>query len=426
MKQKDKSNWNISLRALGTIARFIQREVIRMQRKYYTLLIPVVCCFLLNCGSMSSDWYEYDSAMSWGVAVNDLNGDGAVDIAVTTTYIEDFDDDDNHYVSVILNDKNSPGDYFPVEHYWVPTSDDLVSVALGDLNDDGFSDIITENGRRIFILFQDPASPGDFLSPMAIDVNKHMAYITIGDLNEDGFNDIAVGSYNGPHLSILFQDSTNPGNFLPLVSIGLSSSSVAIGDLNGDFINDMAVTGGGYVRLLFQNPTVPGAFFAPVVLAAEKNAVDVKIGDLDKDGRLDLVVGHSGGNSAGSISMMLQDPTNPGEFIQSDNYKIACSILEISLGDLNNDGFLDTAIASWCQNSPITILFQDISAIGTFLPPAKYSSNDGMPWSIATGDMNGDNLDDVIVSDDSVLIRWQSPSASGTFNKGEFVYYPNS
>ena len=399
-----------------------------MERKYFTLFIFFVCGFLLNCGSMSSDWTDWsnlDFAMTWDVAVKDLNRDGAVDIVVTTTYIEDFGDDDNHYVAVILNNKNSPGNFFPVEHYWVPTSADLVSVALGDLNDDGFPDIVAENGRHLFILFQDSTSPGDFLSPMATDVNKNMEYITIGDLNEDGFNDIAVGSYRGPHLSILFQDSTNPGNFLPLVSIGLSSSSVAIGDLNGDFINDMAVTGGGYVRLLYQNPNVPGAFFAPVVLAAEKNAVDVKIGDLDNDGRLDLVVGHSGSNFAGSISMLLQDPTSPGEFLQSDNYQIACSIREISLGDLNDDGFLDTAIASWCQNSPITILFQDISAIGTFLPPAKYSSKDGMPWSIATGDMNGDNLDDVIVSDDSVLIRWQSPSVPGTFKEGAYAFYPD-
>jgi len=397
-----------------------------MERKYFSLVIFFVFFFLLSCSG--DDWSKADFALLWGVAVNDLNGDGVLDIAATTTYVEDFyaDTEQECYVSVLPNNQNSPGDFFPVEEYWVCNSDDLVSVVIGDINDDGLPDIVTEDGRHIFMLFQDSTSPGNFLDPFIILVGWHIEYLAIGDLNEDGFNDIAIAGYSYPHLSILFQDSASPGNFLPLVSIGLSSSSVAIADLNGDFINDIAITGGGVVKLLFQDPAAPGTFFAPVDLAAGASPGEVKIGDLDQDGSLDLVIGNDGSFDRfdGSILILLQKSANPGEFLPAVNYNISCEVTELSLGDLNDDGFLDIAVASWCEDCKITILFQDITNIGTFLSPVKYSCkgfND--PWSIAIGDMNNDNFNDLIISeDDDFVIRFQDSASPGNFLGRKKIY----
>jgi hypothetical protein len=394
-----------------------------MERRYFTLVILFVCCFLLSCCG-DNPWEHGKYGNLYGVAVDDLNGDGKSDIAVAMKYVKDSTTgDEDSYATVLLNNTNSPVDFFPPEEYWLVEGSTSYSIAIGDLNDDGFPDIATQDWKNIYVLFQDLNSPGNFLNPLKIFVGSQVDSIVIGDLNEDALNDIAIAGFKGPHLSILFQDSTDPGNFLPLVSIGLSSGSVAIADLDGDFINDIAVTGGGLVKLLFQDPGAPGSFSTPVGLTVGNNPQDVKIGDLDKDGRLDLIVGY-GYNFKGGISVLLQVSANPGEFLPADNYNISCSVRELSLGDLNDDGFLDIAVASWCKNGRITILLQDISNIGTFLPAIKYGSSD-LPWSIAVNDMNNDNLNDLIISENATMIRLQDPALPGNFLGRTKIYDPD-
>jgi hypothetical protein len=205
---------------------------------------------------------------------------------------------------------------------------------------------------------------------------------------------------------------------------------VAIADIDGDFINDIAVTGDGKVKLLFQNPVAPGNFSAPVILNAGTGPVDVKIGDLDKDGSPDLVVGnHNSDASPGGVAVLLQDAINPGEFFSAVNYNLGCWAKEVSLGDLNNDGLLDVAVASECNGCTIIILLQDINNIGTFLPAIHYSCEQstfpGYGGSIAVGDLNDDNFNDFIASEDGMVMRLQNPTAPGTFSNRITVYNPN-
>ena len=396
-----------------------------MERKYVTLIILWGFCFLLSC-SGGDGAFDSNFTIDWGVAVDDLDLDGTVDIVGTWT---DFPD--AHYSSVILNDLNLPGSFFLSDQLELQGSkrDYPSSVTTGDLNDDGYSDIVAENGKAIFVLFQDSTLPGQFFAPLVITVGNYTNYLAIGDLNQDGFNDLAI-SGSGPHLSILFQDSLNPGSFLPLVNLGITSSSVAIGDLDGDFINDMAVTesGSGKVQALFQDPTTPGSYSIALDRVVGAQATDVKIGDLDKDGNSDLIIGIYGppdNFKNGSVSVLLQDPINVGQFLPTVNYNFNCRASEISLADLNDDGFLDIAVASGCEDCKITILFQDISNIGTFLPAVKYSCKGVDPWSIATGDMNNDNFNDLIISEDGFVIRFQDSASPGNFLGRTKIYDPD-
>ena len=402
-----------------------------MRRSFFALIIPFVFGLpftYVGCSDGADSMFPSFTEF-WGVAVDDLNDDGVFDIAIATQFIDDGLDKEDSYASVILNDTNSPGTFFPVENYKAGGNTTLVFIAIGDLNDDGLPDLLTENGENIFLIFQDYTSPGDFLSAIKIFIGRGIEVLSIGDLNEDGFNDIAVACFSDPYLSIIFQDSTIPGNFLPLVSLGVKSSSVAIADIDGDFINDIAVTDDEKVKLLFQDPSAPGNFFAPMNLIAGTMPTDVKIGDLDKDGSPDLVVGNSGGadRTKGSVSVLLQDAINPGGFFPAVNYSFGCMAREVSIGDLDNDGLLDIAVASWCRRCRITILFQDVNTIGAFLPAIQYECRPKEldPWSIAVGDMNNDNFNDLIISEDGAVIRFQDPTAPGTFSNRVIVYNPN-
>lgn len=403
-----------------------------MRSNCFTLIMLCIFCLPFicgGCGGGSNDFLPDPHSEVYGVVVDELNEDNVLDIAVAT-YI--FDQGAAYYASVILNDPNSPGDFFPANANRLLRDCCLDSIASGDLNQDGFKDIVISgyNDGSVSILFQNSTNPGNFLRPIRIFVGTQISYLAIGDLNEDGFNDIAISGYNGPHLSILFQDSTNPGNFSPLVSLGITSNSVAIADIDGDFINDIAVAGDGKVKLLFQDPVTPGNFLAPMTLDAGNAPGNVKIGDLNKDGNPDIVVGDSTSSDGipGGVDVLLQDNINPGQFLPSVNYDFGCSTQEISLGDLNDDGFLDVAAATWCSGCRISILFQDISNVGTFLPAINYPCQQTEfgfgAWSIAVGDMNGDNFNDLIISENGLVIRLQDPAAPGTFSNRITVYKP--
>ena len=402
-----------------------------MKRQYFSLLILVVGCLPFTyggCGGDAGDFLPDPYSDFYGVVVDDLNDDGLPDIAAAMDY---WNEGTTFYAAVILNDPDSPGHFFPADAYRIATGCCLDSIANGDINDDGLADLVTENGESIFLLFQDFTAPGNFLQPKTIFVGAGIAHLAIGDLNEDGLNDIAIPGYKGPHLSILFQDSADPGTFLPLASIGIKSHAAVIADMNGDFINDLAVTGGGETRLLFQNPAAPGNFLAPVKVNAGARPICVEAGDLDKDGYSDLVVGNDphDGASPGGVAVLLQDATNPGEFLSIDNYSFGCTPKEIALEDLNNDGLLDIAVVSWCHYCRVIILFQDISNIGAFLPasfyPCQQSEFGFGAWSITAGDVNDDSFNDLVVSENGIVIRIQNPADPGTYSGRITVYNPH-
>ena len=240
-----------------------------MKSKFFLLILLLVFCLPLIFGGCGDASYFLPDPHStfYGVVVDDLNDDGLLDIAVAMDY---YDEGITYYAAVILNDPNSPGGFLPADAYGIATGCCLDSIASGDLNDDGLPDIVTGNGGSIFILFQNPGTPGIFFNPVPLFVGRQSAHLAIGDLNEDGFNDIAISGYNGPNLSILFQDPTDPGNFLSLVSLGIASYSVAIADIDGDYINDLAVAGSGKFQLLFQDPAAPGNFLAPLSINGRK------------------------------------------------------------------------------------------------------------------------------------------------------------
>jgi FG-GAP-like repeat len=84
--------------------------------------------------------------------------------------------------------------------------------------------------------------------PVAYPVGDAPSAIAIGDLNGDGYPDIVVSNACGDSISVLLNDGT--GHFLPQqeysfggpgVGCGGWAQGVAIGDINGDGHPDIAV-----------------------------------------------------------------------------------------------------------------------------------------------------------------------------------------
>jgi hypothetical protein len=115
--------------------------------------------------------------------------------------------------------------------------------------------------------------------------------------------------------------------------------------------------------VLLQDAAHPGSFLAPVTYATQAEAVDVAVGDLNGDGKPDLVVANLGPAPTGSVSVLLQDPARPGVFLAAASYQGFGQPLAVAIGDLNGDGHPDIAVA---DGTSATVMLQIATAPGTF------------------------------------------------------------
>lgn len=290
------------------------------------------------------------------VAVADLDGDGLPDVVAAYSSISGAPPHPG-FVAVYLQDPARPGHFRPVSTYAV--GNDPVSVAIGDLNGDGRPDIVTANAilatsgagvSDVSVLLQDAAHPGQFLPAASYATGPNPQGVAIGDLDGDGKPDLAVADDLG--VTLLLQNPGGPaGTFLPRqeISIGEPVYSIALADLNGDGRLDLIVTNAVDVLVLQHDANIDAGFAAPQSYAAGAQPIAAVAADLNGDGALDIAVANIGTPSdptTASASVQLQDPANPGHFLGATMYATQQRTISIATADLNGDGLTDVVAAN--------------------------------------------------------------------------------
>jgi uncharacterized protein (TIGR03437 family) len=299
----------------------------------------------------------------------DFNKDGKPDVAVGGQESRMF---------VLLNDGRG-GFAPPLNHTSLGTPRQFVTA---DFNGDGALDLAAATGVLVVWLGKGDGTFEQFSNPAA---GNNVTSLAVADFNGDGRADLVTANENSHNVSLLL--GTGTGSFGALSNFGGIGSTtyvswIVAGDLNGDNRADAAVISSEGLGLLTGNGQ--GGLNAPVRPTSFRPHTAL-IGDFNRDGRNDLVLG---GNT---IAILLANPD--GTFKDPLNLPGSAAATWLGAGDLNNDGKTDLAAITVDTN--IMLVFLGDGA-GGFTPTGiRYASGRFLRGG-AVNDFSGDGKADVL------------------------------
>ncbi|MEO7298160.1 MAG: immunoglobulin domain-containing protein [Verrucomicrobiota bacterium] len=325
-----------------------------------------------------------------------------------------------------------------------PAGNTPIGVKIVDLDGDGKSDLVvannTENTISVYrnIGTNGSLTLGSFAPRINFAVGASPRHVTIGDIDGDGKRDIVVANNGGSTVSV-FRNISTPGDFTvnslaPKVdfSTGTNPNQLALVDLNGDGKLDLATANSGTSTLsIFRNTASVGnitasSFAARVDFPASTQSGGLAAADIDGDGKPDLALSNLGGNSislfrnttpVGNAAITLAtkvDFATPGNPFGG-----------MSIGDLDGDGKLDIAVATY--NGGTVSVFRNISTTGVITTNSLAARFDlatgGSTHGVVTVDIDGDGKSDLVAVSEyaNAVAVFRNLSTNGTLVAGSFA-----
>jgi hypothetical protein len=258
----------------------------------------------------------------------------------------------------------------------------VLSVARGDLNRDGLVDLAASYfaPESLSLLLGRPDGSFD-LSRIEMASGSYHA-LDVLDLDQDGYEDIAAADVSSNHFLIAWNDGKGGLGDSLRVPGPQGPSAIAGGDLDGDSQMDLVVVAGAFANVVYGRGG--RSFEAPRVLDIGYVGADLALGDLDSDGKLDVLAAPLDGD--GHLDLLTATPSdlfllwNQGDrqFVAGPSVLLPSVVWDVTAGDFDGDTRPDAAVATPSLGSEPEseiLFFRNL----TRRPASSDQNQDGIP-----------------------------------------------
>jgi hypothetical protein len=225
--------------------------------------------------------------------------------------------------------------------------------------------------------------------------------VCIHDIDMDGKPDIINTNYYAQGISI--HRNSSAGNIFALdAALAVTGNSAPItakaGDMDGDGKPDLVSADFGSAGVsIFRNQSTPGNLNVDngILFNTAAGPYDVELSDLDGDGKLDVVTP----NYYVANIVILRNTSSPGNFSFAPGLTLTASYEPISVvcRDFDGDGKQDIALAMSYNTQVAVYKNQSTPGVLSFDAPIFYSAGP-YPYHICSGDLDGDGKTDLAVA----------------------------
>ena len=387
------------------------------------------CLFLYTCGGLGSLTvppafaapglnnytrayiFPGDNDMPLGVAIGNLTNDYPGNEVVVT----------NNRPVISGTPQFDPPGYIEV-YSWIgsvlhrivhyETKTHPTAVAVGDVNSDGTAEIVVTyvNGDpspqpELWEITVFQVSGSTLTALQTLPAGRYPSGVAIGDVNGDGKNDVVTADRE-PHTVTLFLQSggtLQPGTAYP--TGGSEPVQVVIGKVTNDSGNQVVVTNStsDTITVFYWS----GGLVSKGTWATGSWPMGVTIGDLNNDGKQDVVTANLAPGVQSSISVFLQAGGTLAPAV-TYNTGLTAYAAGVAVRDFTGDGLEDVAVTNG-HHDTLGLFAQN--AGGTLDAMVSYAIGDS-PGGVAGGDITGDGYPDAVIANSALEDAGATPGLS--------------